>query len=116
VLDMGDIPAESVRRVPLTSWFRFRRAVEHKPTMLLVLEQQPIAGSCSSMLLRLGVLGAQYPVRSSNRASNAASSDSSLSHTQLLTGLEINVELVRSRLERKPAHSVMFETQAAWAG
>jgi len=34
VLDLGDIPVESVRRVPLTSWFRFRRAVE--PTDLRV--------------------------------------------------------------------------------
>jgi hypothetical protein len=37
-------------------------------------------------------------------------------HTHLLSSLEFNVELVRSRLERKPAQSVMFETQAAWAG
>jgi hypothetical protein len=116
VLDLADVPLQSARRVPLTTWFRFRRAVEHKPTMLLVLEQQPIAGSCSSMLLRLGVLGTQYSVLRSNRDFNAASSDSPLSHTQLLTGLEINVELVRSRLERKTAHSVMFETQATWAG
>ena len=28
VLDLGDIPTESARRVPLTSWFRFRRAVD----------------------------------------------------------------------------------------
>src|SRR5215472_19348984 len=28
VLDLGDIPPQSARRVPLTSWFRFRRAVE----------------------------------------------------------------------------------------
>lgn len=47
VLDLADLPPQSARRIPLTTWFRFRRAVEHKPTMLLAIEQQPIAGSCS---------------------------------------------------------------------
>ncbi len=119
VLDLGDVPPQAAHHIPLTTWFRFRRAVEHKPTMLLVLEQQPIAGSCSSLLLRLGALSTQYSVLSSNFADDVQSSASPTprpSHSQLLTGLEINIELVRSRLERKPAQSVMFETQAAWAG
>jgi hypothetical protein len=37
-------------------------------------------------------------------------------HAHLLAGLHINAELIRSRLERKPARSVAFETKAAWAG
>ena len=143
VLDLADVPPESARRIPLTTWFRFRRAVEHKPTMLLVIEQQPIAGSCSSLLLRLGS-NQMSPADESaaKRRKNAAhgvsrglapqegqapegrkpicgteeTPPSSSSHTQLLTGLKIDVELTRSRLERKPARSVMFETQAAWAG
>ena len=54
VLDLADLLPQDARRVPLTTWFRFRRAVEHKPTILLAIEQQPIAGSCSSLLLQLG--------------------------------------------------------------
>jgi hypothetical protein len=54
VLDLGDIPTHAARRIPLTTWFRFRRAVENKSTILLAIEQQPIAGSCSSLLLQLG--------------------------------------------------------------
>ena len=53
ILDLSDLPPQSARRIPLTTWFRFRRAVEHKPTILLSIEQQPIAGSCSSLLLQL---------------------------------------------------------------
>jgi hypothetical protein len=107
VLDLADLPSQSARRIPLTTWFRFRRAVEHKPTILLAIEQQPIAGSCSSLLLQLGALSTQYSVLSSNQQP---------AHAKLLAGLEIHVELVRSRLDRKPAHSVTFETKAAWAG
>ena len=53
-LDLCDLPLQAARRIPLTTWFRYRRAVEHTPTVLLALEQHPIAGSCSSLLLRLG--------------------------------------------------------------
>lgn len=105
ILDLADLPPQSARRIPLTTWFRFRRAVEHKPTILLAIEQHPIAGSCSSLLLQLGVPGTQYPVPSSN-----------LSHTQLLAELQIRAELIRSRLDRKPTSSVMFATKTAWAG
>ena len=53
VLDMGDIPAESTRRVPLTSWFRFRRAVEPTSTVLLLVEQEACAKTCASLVIRL---------------------------------------------------------------
>lgn len=107
ILDLADLPPQAARRIPLTTWFRFRRAVEHKLTILLAIEQQPIAGSCSSLLLQLGVLSTQYSVLNQNQQPT---------HAQLLTGLEINVELARSRLERKPARSIAFETRTAWAG
>jgi hypothetical protein len=37
-------------------------------------------------------------------------------HAQLLTGLNISAELIRSRLDRKPARSIRFTTKTAWAG
>ncbi len=54
VLDLADLPPQSARRIPLTTWFRYRRTIEHTPTILLAIEQHPIAGSCSSLLLQLG--------------------------------------------------------------
>lgn len=104
VLDLGDLPQQAARRIPLTTWFRFRRAVENKPTILLAIEQHPIAGSCSSLLLQLGDPSAADP------------DNIGPTHAQLLTGLDITAELIRSRLDRKPARSVMFETKTAWAG
>src|SRR5580704_11312298 len=53
-LDLGDLPPQAARRIPLTTWFRFRRAVEHTPSVLLAVERQSIAGSCSSLLIKLG--------------------------------------------------------------
>src|SRR5271157_6454096 len=56
-LDLGDLPPQIARRIPLTTWFRFRRAVEHTPTVLLAIERQSIAGSCSSLLIKLRPAG-----------------------------------------------------------
>src|SRR5271168_4029464 len=39
-LDLSDIPAKVLRHVPLDAWFRFRRAVEDTPTVLVLLEQE----------------------------------------------------------------------------
>ena len=140
ILDIGDLPPQAARRIPLTTWFRFRRAVESKPTILLAIEQHPIAGSCSSLLLQLGsadVLAAERRKNAAHGASRGSVAKNGQapeerkkinlpaqpeldfpcpSHAQLLTGLDITAELIRSRLDRKPARSVMFETKTAWAG
>jgi hypothetical protein len=113
ILDLADVPHLAARRIPLTTWFRFRRAVEHKSTILLAIEQKPIAGSCSSLLLQLGVLSSQLSVLSSNQT---ATRDPNPSHAQLFVELKIHAELIRSRLDRKPARSVAFETKTAWGG
>ena len=52
-VDLSDVPPRTVRQVPLNAWFRFRRAVEDTPAILLVLEQEPNAKTCASLVLRL---------------------------------------------------------------
>ncbi len=120
LLDLADIPLHWARRIPMTTWFRFRRAVEHKSTALLAIAQQPVTGSCSSLSLRLGVPSAQYSVPSSQndgfKALRAPLAAENCSHTELLTQLQIRVESIRSRLDRKPSHSITFESKTAWAG
>ena len=122
VLDLGDIPPRSARRIPLASWFRFRRAVERTPTVLLAVEQQPIAGSCSSLLIR--VSGGKSKISEKNYSGKKLSAVSSQlsadhpTHAELFDKFEITAELLRTRLERKPMQSVTanFRSRAAWAG
>ena len=121
ILDLADIPPQSARRIPLTTWFRFRRAVEHKPTVLLAIEQYPIAGSCSSLLLQLGMPSALEDThalkgRKTNWMTEEFTDFPHPAHAHLLNELRIHAELIRSRLERKPTTSVMFESKTAWAG
>jgi len=99
MIDLGDTPLKMARRIPLTSWFRFQRAVEHTPTVLFVVSQVPCAQTCASLLLK--VSGTKLSALSCQ-----LSAEASPTHAQLLDGLQVQGELLRSRLERKPAGSV----------
>jgi hypothetical protein len=137
VLDLGDLPPQSARRIPLTTWFRYRRAIEHTPTILLTIEQQAIAGSCSSLLLKLSAADEPAAVRRKITAHGVSRGSSGEEeqvpegrkilpahtapdlpyppHAQLFPGLNITAE-IRSRLTRKPTCSIAFATKTAWAG
>jgi recombination protein RecA len=104
-LDFGDVDAKIVRRIPLTSWFRFRRGVENTTTALLVLEEEPSARTCASLVLKLRQ---EKPIW-------AQTGSADLSHNKLLNGLEVHGEVARSRAAKKPPSSVRFETTTAQA-
>ena len=52
-VDLADIEPRTVRGVALNTWFRFRRAVEDTPSILLLVEQESNAKTCASLVLRL---------------------------------------------------------------
>jgi hypothetical protein len=98
IIDLGDTPLKMARRIPLATWFRFQRAVEHTSTVLFVISQVPCAQTCASLLLKV-----------SGKKQSAVSSQLSAetpSHAQLLDGLQVQGEILRSRLDRKPSQSV----------
>jgi len=118
VLDLGDIPAESARRVPLTSWFRFRRAVEPTATVLLLVEQEPCAKTCASLVVRLEreavcardsapdqaqQARVPHPFREAKGWESGQNhlhipGNSFVSHAVLLRGMRLRAEVVRSSI------------------
>lgn len=46
-LDLADAAPRVLNRIPLSYWFRFRRAVAGTPAVFLVLGAQPLARSCA---------------------------------------------------------------------
>ena len=92
-IDLADVPNEAARRVPLTSWFRFRRAVEKTPTVLLAIEQEPNAKTCASLVVKLSAISTQQ---------SAEVATSSPTHSRLLRGLDINVEVLRTPERKQP--------------
>jgi hypothetical protein len=109
-MDLGDVPDLAARRIPLASWFRFQRAIEPTATVLLVVAQEPCAQTCASLLIRLRA-GKKLSAISYQLS---AKEELWPAHAQLLDGLQVEGELLRSRLQRKPAQSVTtaFATKA----
>lgn len=51
--DFCDAAPNILRRIPLSWWYRFRKAIENTPTVLVVIGNQPIAGSCASCIIEM---------------------------------------------------------------
>jgi recombination protein RecA len=104
-VDLGNIEEKLVRKIPLTTWFRFARVVEKMPAALVFLMTYPAAQSCAGLTLHLACA---EPSWQGNRK---------ISHTQFLSQLRCEVEIGRSRL-RKPVQSVArpgFSATPRWA-
>jgi len=94
-LDLSDVRAEVLRHVPLDAWFRFRRAVEDTPTILVVLEPESNAKTCASLVLRMEAEPARWSTTLETHAAEICRSPSSW----LFEGLGIHAELLRSRMQ-----------------
>jgi RecA/RadA recombinase len=52
-LILNDVPAKAVRRIISSWWFRFRRAIENTPTVLMVITPVACVRSCAALVLEL---------------------------------------------------------------
>ncbi len=60
VLDLCDVAAISLQRVPLSYWYRLRNAVQHTPSILLILARQSVAKASSAHQLALSQSGVEW--------------------------------------------------------
>ena len=106
-LDMAGLAVKSVRRIPLATWFRFRRAVESTETALVGLGEEPTAANSPALVLRLKRKRAQWQQPAKKEATHAC----------LLRGLEVEMEVVRAQHLRKPPGGSKVQTEflARWA-
>jgi recombination protein RecA len=110
-LDLGDIPAAQSRRIQLSWWFRFRRAIESTPTAMLVISRDPNARSCASLLLEMRRESAFWsrPLTSIQLEKSALPTCANL-----LGGFRLHVE--RCKPVCLDIREVSFEAKAFWAG
>ena len=100
VLDLGEISWVDARRIELSTWFRFRRAIENTPTILLLLGEESCAKSCASLVLRCQ--------RRADHWSRAAASIQTGAST--FEGFEVQGEVTRSRVLSQPADLARWQT------
>ena len=53
VLDLARIGDRAANRIPISYWYRFRRAIENTPTILALVEKNALARSCAALMLDL---------------------------------------------------------------
>lgn len=124
-VDLADVRPEAVRRVPLSFWFRLRRAIENTPTTLVILGRDPCAKTCASLVLRLkashahwsSTFGLGKPNVASFPIASVAPPGRRVEHGHLLRGARLKAEVERSRLEQKLLRpsDVFLEVATAWS-
>jgi len=100
VIDLGEISWVDARRIELSTWFRFRRAIENTPTILLLLGEESCAKSCASLVLRCQ--------RRTDHWSRAAASIQTGAST--FEGFEVQGEVTRSRVLSRSADFARWQT------
>jgi hypothetical protein len=56
VLDLTGVPSQTVRKIPISWWYRFRLAVENTPAAMLVLEREPFVRACATLAVEMSPL------------------------------------------------------------
>jgi len=105
MVDLGGISERFVRKIPLTTWFRFRSVVEKLAAPLVFITPCPALGACSSLTLTL----------SAGQVSWSLPAPGPPAHARLPAGLDFQVEVAARRSFKKPSQSVhSFSAQRRW--
>jgi hypothetical protein len=99
VVDLGGISWVDARRINLSMWFRFRRAIENTSTTLLLLGEESCAKSCASLVLRCHRKTDNWQRAAANIPTGAAT----------LEGFEVQGEVSRSRAVSQSADAARWK-------
>jgi hypothetical protein len=94
-IDLADVPAIALRRIPFTTWLRVQRTIEGSDTSCVLVVPEPLARSAGGLTLAL-----------SGRAQWTGAADRS----RHLSGMETTVRVVSPR--RRVAGEVRFDAAA----
>lgn len=108
-LDLADVEPRLVQKIPLSYWYKFRRAAEANSASFLVIEKEPFARSCASLVITLTTSDSEW-VPTRNKSHNP----------KLFTGANFAADVTRSRFvtfQRKPQGSAsLYRAATSWAG
>jgi hypothetical protein len=106
MVDLAGFPERLVRKVPLTTWFRFRSVAEKLAGPLVFVTPSPVLGTCASLTLTL----------SAGKVRWSLPMPGSPEHARLPTGLDFQIEVGTRHLFKKPSLPIRnFWAQRRWA-
>lgn len=86
VLDVGEAPADALRRLPFTTWLRLQRMVEGTQTMGVLVGNEPMSRSAAGLSIRL-------------QATTAAPGHAGRFTGRLFDGLDVEARVARARVQ-----------------
>jgi hypothetical protein len=101
ILDLGDVAGKEARRIISSWWYRFRRAVENTPTVLVVIAAASCVRSCASLGLEMTRDAEVWT------STNPLQTAPLPTHAHLFTGMK--VQLARHRPLHAAPRSAYFE-------
>src|SRR5215470_6720484 len=106
VFDMGNISWVDARRIEMSTWFRFRRAIENTPTILLLLSEDSCAKSCSSVVLRC---------ERKSETWSAASAQGNVPQLPTLQGFAMEGQILSTRIGLPPMGTAQWIAKSLWS-
>jgi RecA DNA recombination protein len=107
-VDLSNVEEQRLRKVPLTTWFRFARVAEKMQITLLFLTSCPAAHSCADLTLHMSVDQVHWSCNG-KYASQAELAQANESSAQVLDGTECKIDITQAR---KPVQPVRPEFRA----
>ncbi|MGH9355854.1 MAG: hypothetical protein ACRD10_06960 [Terriglobia bacterium] len=116
-LDMSGVVPQFTRRVPLSFWFRLRRAIEYTPAVFIMLGQE--STPCASLTLRSEAYCVQWSFTAAKTGTSKAKNEDLVQrparHAWLLSGICFHAGAVRSRTQNTEGRdSASFELITPW--
>ena len=97
VFDVGEAPADAVRRLPFTTWLRVQRMVEGSQTACVLVGGEAMARSSAGLTLKCGSRNSECGMRF---------------HGALFDGLDVQARIVRARAREQEEVCVVLSTSA----
>jgi hypothetical protein len=94
-VDLAAISEAALRKVPLTTWFRFARVAEKTECALVFFSGYPAARSCATFTLHLSPNGSTW----------SSATGSGIPHARVLTSVDFRLESEHGEI-RKPVRPV----------
>jgi hypothetical protein len=106
MVDFGSISEKFIRKIPLSTWFRFSRVVEKLSAPLVFITPCPVVGTCSKLTLSL----------SGGQLRWSQSTDLCPSHARVSLAFDFEVQISGRRSFKRPPQPVRAcSTQRRWA-
>jgi len=96
VVDIANVSEKIVRRVPLSTWFRFSRVADRQSSALVFVGREPHATSCAALSLRISAQPANLSRKLFNR-------------------LDLDIEILRDRIKKPVRSTTALHIKSQWA-